>query len=426
MIQTIRNEPIWLGGLRGKALEAYRDLPFPDRVRHLWRYTDPNAFLPDGDPFRQNKPAPAGSIAPWCEVCQDEIGEEASALGIAMNGLTHQVTLPEELRSSGLILKGLKQAIMEHDGLVESFLGRLIPAESGKFEALNLAAWQDGFFLYLPKGVELGRPIHLFMCEDGAASFSAPRILAVIEEGSSLTLFTEFMGQTVNGRTGRQVNAMVELFLGEGSRLDHVTVQRLSPGAHFYLKSRARLARDARTVSVLAAFGGAMAKVDSGVVLAGEGAEGEFFGFAFGEADQHLDHHTEYEHKAPRTRSQLDFKVVLKDRARSIYTGLIRIDKDAPYCEAYQENRNVLLSEGAQAETIPELEIMTNEVRCTHGATVGPLDEDPIFYLMSRGIPREEAIRMVVGGFLEPALVRIPGGLQTSIRRCVEERLRRF
>ncbi|HZN59563.1 MAG TPA: SufD family Fe-S cluster assembly protein, partial [Planctomycetota bacterium] len=144
-------------------------------------------------------------------------------------------------------------------------------------------------------------------------------------------------------------------------------------------------------------------------------------GFLLGEGKQHFDHHTVHDHRAGKTRSNLDFKVVLKDRSRSAYTGLIRIEPGCPDSEAYQENRNLLLNDGARAESIPELEILTDEVKCTHGATMGTLDAQHLFYLMSRGIDRAEAIRLIVGGFIEPTLSRLDEDLSARLRRHVEE-----
>jgi Fe-S cluster assembly protein SufD len=385
MIELVKNHPAWLSELKGRAWEAYQDLPLPDRVTHLY-----------------------------------------SAVGIAVNGWTHRADLPKRLSDAGVILKDLNRAVTEDEELVESYLARLVPGDESKFEALNLAAWHGGFFLYVPRDVQVADTMHLFLNDDGVAPFCASRILVVMEPGSSMTLFTEYTSRNGNGRNDRQVNTAVELVLGKASSLRHVTVQRLSRNTNTFLTARGRLERDARLLSVISAFGGGTAKMDTGTILAGEGAESDLVGFAFGEARQRLDHHVGYDHRAPHTRSNLNFKVVLKGRARSAFTGMLRIAADAPFCEAYQENRNILLSDRTQADTIPELEILTDEVRCSHGATVGPIDPEHVFYLMSRGIPQDEAVRIVVGGFLEPTLARIPGDLQERVRRCVDERLREF
>jgi Fe-S cluster assembly protein SufD len=359
-------------------------------------------------------------------VCKGDFSGDDLIMGITVNEWTHTVTLPRKISDAGVILMDLEQAIREHEELVEPHFARQVPGENTKFEALNLAAWHGGFLLYLPRGVVIDTPVHLFMNDNGEGSFFAPRVLVVMESGSKMTLFNEFTGQTTQDREGRQLNSVIEIVQGEGSRLQHVIVQRLSKNINSYLTSRARLERDANLHSVIASFGSSVSKVDTGAVMVGPGAESELVGFAFGEANQHLDHHSVYDHQAAHTRSQLNFKVVLKEKARSAFTGLLRIARDAPGCEAFQENRNILLSDKARVDIIPELEILTDDVKCSHGATAGPIDSEQIYYLMSRGIPEESAIRMVVAGFLEPTLAKIPGDLQGKMRRCVEERLREF
>ena len=189
---------------------------------------------------------------------------------------------------------------------------------------------------------------------------------------------------------------------------------------------RAEVGRDATLLTAITSLGSAVTKSDFGSLLAGPGATVELWGFLFGEGRQHFDHHTLHDHRAGHTYSNLDFKVVLRDRARSAYTGLIRIEPDAPESEAYQENRNLLLNDGARAESIPELEILTDAVKCTHGATVGTLDPLHLFYLMCRGLPRPEAVRLIVGGFIEPTLSRLPEDLSRRLRGHVEERIQSF
>ena len=171
------------------------------------------------------------------------------------------------------------------------------------------------------------------------------------------------------------------------------------------------------------AFGATIAKHNYGVELAGKNAESNMYGLAFGSARQHFDYHTLHHHSVGETLSNIDYKVVLRDKALSAYTGLIRIEQDARTCEAYQENRNLLLSKGAKAETIPELEILNEDVRCSHGATIGPIDPLEVFYLQSRGLPAELATRMIVAGYAEATMKRLPDDLKPRIRESVMRRL---
>jgi len=216
----------------------------------------------------------------------------------------------------------------------------------------------------------------------------------------------------------------VEAAVGQAGHLRLVGVQRWGEKVVSHFSQRTRLGRDARLLAVWAGLGAGLSKADLGTRLDGRGAHAKLLGMSFGQGAQHFDQHTVHDHQASDTYSDLDFKIVLKDKARSAYTGLIRIEPNATNCEAYQENRNLLLSEGTRADTIPELEILNDEVRCSHGATIGPLDEDELFYLAARGIPRDEAVRMVVSGFVEPTLQEVPADLRERLRAYVTERVK--
>jgi Fe-S cluster assembly protein SufD len=215
----------------------------------------------------------------------------------------------------------------------------------------------------------------------------------------------------------------VEIFGLQDSRTRYVSLQRQTSAMNSYLTHRARLSQNANMLTVALVFGGAMSKQNFGVILNGEGAESKVSGMLFGTGHQQFDNHTLHHHAAGRTKSNIDFKVVLKDKTTSAYTGLIRIDHDAQVCEAYQENRNLLLNPGTKAESIPELEILNEEVSCSHGATMGPIDPMSLFYLNSRGIPNAEATRMIVGGFVSPTLRHLPADLRERIGSFVEQRL---
>ena len=176
-------------------------------------------------------------------------------------------------------------------------------------------------------------------------------------------------------------------------------------------------------LTVPLAFGALLSKQNFGISLSGVGAESNMYGLLFGSSYQHFDNHTLHHHAASNTTSNIDFKIVLRDRSRSAYTGLIRIDNDARTCQAYQENRNLLLTEGARADTIPELEILNEDVQCSHGATIGPIDPEAVFYLEARGIARDEAVRMIVSGFVEHTLRQVPDDLRQRISGFVAQRL---
>jgi Fe-S cluster assembly protein SufD len=378
--------PKWLDENRAAAWMAFHTQPMPDRAAHLWRYSDPAAF---------QLPAGAG-------------GPESIPVTI------------EQAGSAGAIVLPLAAAVREFPEIVREHLGRLIPAGSGKPEDLNGALWSAGTFIRVPKGVALAEPIRLLATVSGGGAFRAIRNLIVIEAGASATIVEESRGEVL-GRDS--LNEVTELFAGPDSQVRYMLVTRLGGEVTAHRTLRARLESQAKMLTVIAYAGCGLYKADLGVSLDGEGSESRMVGLCLGDGKNRSDHHTIQNHTARHTTSDIDFRVVLGGRARSAYTGLIRIAQDAPYCEAFQENRNLLLSENCRAESIPELEILTDEVRCKHGATAGPIDQEQLFYLASRGLPPSEATRMVVAGFLEAALGLLPAAVADSLRAELTERI---
>lgn len=404
-ISDARGEPAALRAMRRQAREVLAGMALPDRARHLWRYTDPRLFVPHGGAL--------GAVP--TEVPTDWVLDGSrSAAALLAGGALHLLELDDSARRAGVTVTDL------HGADTGGILGSAVPPSHGFVEALNAAAWQGGVLVRVPAGVRLEAPIRLRIVAGGPGSVAVPRVLVVAGEGSSF----EVVESHVCGEMGStQVLGVSELLVGPSAQVRHGLVQRWRGGVVGHLTVRARLARGARAQLSLASFGGAVVKMDAGAVLEGEGAEVETCGVAMGGDRQHLDHHTEHLHAAPHTRSHLDFKVALTQAARSAYTGMIRIAEGAGASEAYQENRNLLLSEDARAETIPELEILTDDVRCSHGATVAPLDAEQLFYLRSRGLPPGQARRLIVYGFLDQTLRRLPPSTRERIEALIAERL---
>jgi Fe-S cluster assembly protein SufD len=420
-------EPGWLTDWRVRAFEQWQASELPIRANHLWRYTDPAIFDPADDP-------PAGGFSgPGMGAANSaggsggfEISARLGPEGRADGSVKSRIDGGGKSRATsgsgvpGLILTDLATAAREHPDLVRSALGSVVGPEHGRFEALAAATFRGGVFLRVPKGVVVPDPVHLAE-QFGREAFQVSRLLVIVEEGASVTVVDELEGGP--DKDGR-IFSVAELVVGAQARVQFVTLQELGPRVQAHLTQVARLGRGAHYTPVLASFGGALVKTNIGAILEGEGSESEMTGFLSAVGRQRFDHHTLHHHVGRHTRSNLDYKTVLTDRSRSTYTGLIRIEKEASFSEAYQENRNLLLSEHARVDSIPELEILTEEVQCTHGATVGPIDREHLFYLMSRAIPRGEAVRMVIEGHFESALKRLPEALQERMRTLVRERLR--
>jgi len=246
--------------------------------------------------------------------------------------------------------------------------------------------------------------------------------LIVVEENARLTYVEEYSSP----RTGQAgfSSAVSELFLARGAHLRYVAMQEFSPEITSFSAQRALAHADSNLNGLVVTVGGLFAKSNVEAFLRAPGATAEMLGLYFGNETQFIDHHTLQEHIAPHTTSDLLYKGVLADRARSVFSGMIRVHPGAQKTDAYQQNRNLLLSDDARADSIPNLEIGANDVRCSHGATVAPLDEDEIFYLESRGIARPEATKIIVDGFFEPILLRIPlASIQERLRDFIDRKM---
>ncbi|HSG98586.1 MAG TPA: Fe-S cluster assembly protein SufD, partial [candidate division Zixibacteria bacterium] len=314
-----------------------------------------------------------------------------------------------------------RQAAADNIANVRGHLGAAVNANFGKFEALNAALWQDGVLVFVPKGVTITEPVHLLRRGSADEGWWYGRTLIIAEEDSAITVMDEYFSASddVAGKS----NHVVEVIAGAASDVHYVTLQRNNLNSLSYQTQRSVIGDRATVTLVAATLGANTHKANLGSFVRGHHAKSLQYGLVFGSGSQRLDHHTEHIHQGPNGYSNLDFKVVLKDKAKSAYTGLIRVDEHIENCEAYQSNRNLLLNRGASAESIPELEIMCDEVVCTHGATVGPIDEMQVFYLMNRGISRTEAVKMIVRGHVEPTLALLPDTFQPRIREYVEQRL---
>ena len=365
MTQTV-SEPAWLAGRRAAALERYQSLPVPTNRDEAWRYTNLRGFDPD------------------------QLEQQPGAL------LLSDAELPD-----GVVFGNLARMVAERPELMETYLGSVVSGEE-KFAAGNAANWTDGVFLLVPAGVELTVPLRASIEVPAEGAAIHHRTLVVLERGARAT-FAEDYSSIVPG----YVNTVVELVIGEGARLEYVTTQKHHAETRQFGTHRATIDRDGEVDWVVLGLGGTRAKSRIESYLAGPGANAKVTGAYFLTGREHADYDTTQEHAAPNTTSDLFFKGVLADHSRAVWRGVIRVDKGAQKTDAYQENRNLLLSHEAHADSIPGLEIEANDVRCTHGATIGQIDKLQLFYLMSRGLSRVQAERLIVRGFFQPILDRI-------------------
>ncbi|MEX2532276.1 MAG: Fe-S cluster assembly protein SufD [Gemmatimonadota bacterium] len=419
------DEPKWLAERRLAAWDAYERTPMPTTRLEEWRYTDLSRKL-DLAPLRpvpwearsfDRSAAPAGLL----DAMEDD--REASGHLVELDGTVASTDLREEFASKGVVLTSLRAAVESHPELIQELLAtQALPADLGKFQALNAALWTDGILLYVPKGVRMERPIRVSRWIESAGKAHFSRTLIVAEEGSQVSYVDEIGSDPLSSQT--LVSSAVEVFTRPNAQLQYVSLQRLGRGA-FHLSQQRTIAEKDSTLDTLnVSIGASVARLDLNARLVGLGANSDMLGLCFGEDDQHFDHNTSQDHVAPNATSDLLYKGALDDRARSVFRGIIKVHRGALGTDAYQTNRNLLLSEKARADSLPNLEIEADDVRCSHGATIGQLDQDHLFYLMSRGLPRSLAERLVVIGFLGEILSRLPlGGVVEKVTGIIEEKL---
>jgi Fe-S cluster assembly protein SufD len=366
---------------RAELLQRYEALPMPTTKDEAWRFTDLGGFDPES--FSANG-ATAVAAAP-------------TMLDIEAAGLAH-------VSEAGIEIERAPDGIRFEPLADHPLLGSLVGADE-KFAAHNAALWEHGLLVHVPKGVVVEQPLYVRIANSVPGGSLFWRLLVVAEPESRFTVIEEYTSADA-GLEGYS-NAVVEIAVGQGARVEYVSVQNLSHATWHFASHHARVERDAELDWVAGGFGSAKGKVRIQNDLAGPGATSRVTGAYFADGTQHLDYDTFQEHIAPNTTSDFAFKGALRDSASAVWRGMIRVEEDAQKTNAYQENRNLLLSKSAHADSIPGLEILANDVRCTHGATLGQVDREQLFYLMARGLSRAEAERLIVRGFFQDVLDRI-------------------
>jgi Fe-S cluster assembly protein SufD len=348
---------------------------------------------------------------------------EASGHIVVIDGHVVHADLDAGLAEKGVVLESLHEAVKNHPALLQEHLATdAVPATEGKFEALNAALWNDGIFLYVPRGVKLDLPVRVtrWFSEPGVAYFS--RTLIVAETACQVSYVDEVLSEDFAAQTF--TSTAVEVIARDGAQVQYVAVQRLGRGAFYHSSQRTLAGRDSTLDTLNVALGGTITRVDLNARLLGPGSNSDMLGLYFGDEDQHFDFNTSQDHIAHNAGSDLLYKGALDGKSRAVFRGIIRVHPGAQRTDAYQTNRNLLLSPNARADSLPNLEIEADDVKCSHGATVGELDAEAKFYLMSRGMNRTQAERLVVLGFLGEVLSRLPlGGVADKVTRVMQAKL---
>jgi Fe-S cluster assembly protein SufD len=389
------------GQLRKEAFDAFTTLPMPSQSTEEWRYTDLSTFELDHAPF-------TGGAGP-------EDVNRHGVLAAAGRGerAGFQIQLNSQVistqRATGLVDKGvwfgdLDEAAAEHPDLIERYLHDLVPLDRTRFTALHAAFRTGGTFLHVPRDTKVDLPLQTltYVDADGAAVF--PHTLIVVEAGAEVTFIERYASPDLQRAFS---DAITEIYVGDGAHVRYAAIQDWGAGVTHLGIQRVRVGRDAEFRTLSVGFGADLARTETEVLLAEPGGFSEQLGVFFADGKQHFDHRSIQDHVASNCTSDLLYKGALRDESRAVYSGWVYVRPGAQKTDAMQTSRNIVLSERAKADAIPNLEIEANDVKCGHAASVGPVDEETVFYLQSRGIPADEAERLIVSGFFQEVLDRV-------------------
>jgi Fe-S cluster assembly protein SufD len=382
-LAEVATEPAWLTERRQRGASLSESLPLPDQKAKGWEFTDLSGL---------------------------DIGSYAAAdAEVEVSG------------AEGATVVSLAEALSSHAELLHRHLGSLVPIED-PFVARNEAGWRDGVLVHVPRGVTVAEPIRIEVPVDAGGAAINWRTLVVLEEGAEAEVWEHW--SSPDDEVDSMLNSVVELSVGQAATLRYVNTQDISESAWIFATQRAQVERDARLDWAALGFGSCRGKVRMETKLAGPGSEARVTGGYAGGPGQHLDYDTTQEHAAPNTNSDLAFRGVLAAGATAVWRGMIKVDPGAQQTDAFQESRNLLLSTEAHADAIPGLEILADDVRCTHAAAIAQIDKEQLFYLTSRGLDPAAAKSLIIEGFLESLVERLAEGpVRDEISAALEKRL---
>jgi Fe-S cluster assembly protein SufD len=413
-----RGEPEWHIQRRLEAWERFSSLPLPSPKQEDWRYTDITTLHLEDYAAVGWDDAPVGN--PPAQL--PAFLTERPTIGVYHRaGFGFEAHIPDTLRAQGVQVRDLYEVLLTNPEQMETDLGRLAPIPGDKLTLLHAAAWDSGLYVYLPPNVQVDGVIEIIHWFE-TPGLHCPHTMIVCEQGSAANIVQSFFSP--EGAAVFVLGA-VEVFNKPNSDLRHAIVQRMGRESLFISSVDYEQRRDSRVQSLNVGLGARLGRTVLQHLMTEPGAEARPLGLFFGDRTQHLDFRTLQDHRVGNTSSDLLYKGALYDEAVSVFSGMIRVHPKAQHTDAYQANRNLLLSDAAQAYSIPNLEIGANEVRCTHGATIGPIQPDEVFYLRSRGIDPAAAEALIVMGFFEVVLREIkPSDLRLSLQKLLAGKLK--
>jgi Fe-S cluster assembly protein SufD len=426
----VRNEPDWLIEQRREAWQTFCEKDWPQRNEEEWIRTDIRLFKLSqfSLPIIREGEAPA---EPQARSASEGIASLLTE-GVALAGHTTAIdsrpansVLKTKWSEKGVVFGSLDELVHSHGDLVRKYLfTRAVDPNYDKFAALHAACWSGGHLLYVPRAIVIDEPLHcLSALTNGGVDLG--HTLIVLEDGAEATIMCETASHAPTD--GGLHCGATEVILGAGSHLRLVSLQNWTQGVWHFAHQKAIVGRDASIQWTIAAIGSRLSKVNQHVELVGRGAASQVNGVLFTEGKQHISYHTLQHHAAPECRSDFLYKSALQDQSRTVWRGMIKVDRSAVKTDGYQRNDNLLLSSNARADSIPGLEIQCDDVRCTHGSTSGKVDEELIFYAQSRGLTRKEATRLIVSGFFQQIFDRITiESVRDALGHAILRRVREY
>lgn len=415
-ISAQRHEPTWFLDLRRRAWRFFEEIPWPTGSEEEWRRTRLTGLNIDEFRVPEDSGAARTDRAGLPTYLRDELDSiEAPGALVTENGRVRYHALSNELAAKGVIFTDLDTAIHQHPELIQRyFMTDNVAVDANKFTALHAALVAGGTVLYVPRNVQIELPLHgITAVGGGRADFAHTLIIA--EENTQVTYVDDLISQD---EAAAFHSGVVEIFAGRAAVVRYLHGQDWNTNTWHFSTQQARMLHDAQLTWILSSWGSRLSKINLEMQLRGRGGHGELLGLYFPSGRQHIDHHTLQNHIADHCTSDLLFKGALRDRARSVYAGSIKVWKNAQKTDAYQKNNNLVLDKRARADSIPGLEIEADDVRCTHGATVSKIEPEYLFYLMARSLTKFQAEQLIVTGFFEEVLNRVP---VEGVRRKLEQ-----
>lgn len=419
-LATQNGRPAWWLDRKRAAYETFATLPMPARTNEAWRFSNIGTLTLDGfapaafSNFKSEISAPFGQ----------------PALTFQNNKPAASTPPPPDLAAKGVIVSTISAALGSHGEILRKhFMAQPQKLGSEKFASLHTAFVADGAFIYVPKGVEITEPIVITHIASGAGTSVFPHTLIVAEENSKVTVVDHFVSADAPAPSNAAFAAFAcganDLYAAHGAQITYVAAQAWSPTTLSFQFNSTVVRRDARVQSLNLHLGARQARHESLSQLQAPGAFSEMLALTVATGSQEFDQRTLQIHQVPNTKSDLLYKNALNDASKTIFSGLIIVDPDAQKTDAYQSNRNLMLSDDAEVSSLPGLEIQANDVRCTHGSTTSRVDPEQLYYLQARGIPPKTASQLLVFGFFEEVLNRLENEpLHEALRSLIQTKLK--